>query len=175
MRLRPATLADLPVLHAWDRNAHVIASGGDDDVFDWEHEVPREVFWREILIAEADGRAIGVMVVIDPAEEETHYWGDCEPGLRAIDIWIGDERDLGRGYGTQMMRLALDRCFEAPAVNAVLIDPLARNTAAHRFYERLGFRRIERRIFGTDDCYVYRITRAEWHDARAHLQHRGSD
>jgi RimJ/RimL family protein N-acetyltransferase len=54
--------------------------------------------------------------------------------MRAIDIWIGEESDLGRGYGTEMMRLALDRCFADQAVKAVLLDPLTRNTRAHRFY-----------------------------------------
>jgi aminoglycoside 6'-N-acetyltransferase len=162
MKLRPATLADLPLLQHWDRQPHVIAASGADDVFDWENELPREVDWRELLIGEADGRAVGVMQIIDAAREETHYWGDAEPNLRAIDIWIGEARDLGKGYGTQMMRLALDRCFANPAVRAVLIDPLASNTRAHRFYERLGFRPVERRTFGADDGIVYRIEREAW-------------
>jgi len=33
------------------------------------------------------------------------------PNLRAVDIWIGEEGDLGRGHGTIIMRLALARCF----------------------------------------------------------------
>jgi hypothetical protein len=28
---------------------------------------------------------------------------------------------------------------------------------AHRFYERLGLRFVERRRFGNDDCFVYRL------------------
>ena len=160
MKLRPATLADLPVLHHWDTKPHVIAAGGDDDTIDWARELSREADWQAILIAEADGRAIGVVQIIDPAREETHYWGEAvEPNLRAIDIWIGEEADLGRGYGTAMMRLALARCFDDPAVTAVLVDPLARNEGALRFYQRLGFERVERRRFGADDCYVYRLER----------------
>jgi aminoglycoside 6'-N-acetyltransferase len=61
-----------------------------------------------------------------------------------------------------MMRLALERCFADPAVTAVLVDPLAANTRALRFYERLGFARAERRMFGEDDCYVYRLERQVW-------------
>ncbi len=61
-----------------------------------------------------------------------------------------------------MMRLALERCFADAAVTAVLVDPLAANERAHRFYERFGFKRIERRIFGEDDCFVYRLARADW-------------
>jgi aminoglycoside 6'-N-acetyltransferase len=47
-------------------------------------------------------------------------------------------------------------------VTAVIIDPLAANTRAHRFYERLGFRFVERRGFGDDDCFIYRLERADY-------------
>lgn len=164
MRLRPATLEDLPMLRRWDEQPHVVASDPNDD-WNWEVELAHRADWREMLIAERDGRAIGFLQIIDPAFEETHYWGDVPDGLRAIDIWIGESANLGRGYGTQMMRLALARCFAEPKVSAVLIDPLESNVRAHRFYERLGFRFVERRRFGDDDCFVYRLDRSVY-DAR---------
>ena len=43
------------------------------------------------------------MQIIDPLAEPTHYWGEVEPNLRALDIWIGEKDALGRGYGTAMM------------------------------------------------------------------------
>lgn len=157
--LRPATIGDLDLLRRWDEQPHVVASDPNDD-WGWEAELARSPAWREQWIAEVDGRAVGFLQVIDPALEESHYWGDVPPGLRALDIWIGEEADLGRGYGTAMMRLALARCFADPTVTAVLVDPLAANTRAHRFYERLGFRRVEQRLFGDDECAVYRLERA---------------
>ena len=162
LNLRPATSADLDMLRHWDEQPHVVNADPNDD-WGWEIELDRTPDWREQLIAEIDGRAIGFIQIIDPALEDSHYWGDCEPNLRAIDIWIGEETDLGKGYGTQMMQLALTRCFAEYAVTAVLIDPLASNTRAHRFYERLGFQFVEPRRFGEDDCFVYRLNRADWH------------
>ncbi|WP_372424598.1 GNAT family N-acetyltransferase [Salinarimonas chemoclinalis] len=167
MRLRPATLADLPTLLAWNEDPDVVASTGADDAFDWAGEIPRTVDWREILIFEAQGRPIGVLVSIDPAREESRYWGDCGPGLRALDVWIGASGDRGRGFGTAMMRLALARCFADPSVTAVLLDPLAENVRSCRFYERLGFRAVERRFFGKDDCVVYRLEREAWASPRS--------
>jgi aminoglycoside 6'-N-acetyltransferase len=41
----------------------------------------------------------------------------------------------------------------------VLIDPLASNEGALRFYERLGFEFVEERDFGSDHCRVYRFPR----------------
>jgi aminoglycoside 6'-N-acetyltransferase len=158
MKLRPATPDDAALLCRWDEQPHVLASDPNDD-WDWENELARAPDWREQLMAELDGRPVGFVQIIDPAREESRYWGEAEPDLRAIDIWIGAADDLGRGYGTTMMRLALARCFADPAVRAVLVDPLASNVRSHRFYERLGFRFVERRRFGEDDCFVYRLDR----------------
>lgn len=162
--LRKATAGDAPTLRIWDTAQHVIdatgADGGTD--WNWEVELPREVAWREFLVGEVAGRPVGFVQIIDARDEETHYWGDVATGLRAIDIWLGDAADFGKGFGTAMMQLVLLRCFAETGVTAVLIDPLVSNTKSHRFYERLGFRRVGRQFFGEDDCYVYRLERDEW-------------
>lgn len=159
--LRSATLEDLDLLRHWDEQPHVISADPNDD-WGWEVELGRTPDWRQHLIAEIDGRAIGFIQIIDPAREDSHYWGDVASDLRAIDIWIGEESDLGKGYGTKMMQLAISRCFADPTVTAILVDPLASNTRVHRFYERLGFQLIEFRRFGEDDCLVYRLNRDDF-------------
>lgn len=160
LKLRRATPDDAPLLRRWDEDPEVTASDPNDD-WEWEVELGRDHDWREQLIADVDGRSIGFMQIIDPAREDSHYWGDVPAGLRAIDIWIGEATDRGKGHGTRMMHLALGRCF-APAVTAVLIDPLASNTRSHRFYERLGFKVVGPRRFGNDRCLVYRLDRADY-------------
>lgn len=159
--LRSATIEDLIILREWDEQQHNIDADPNDD-WNWEYELTRTVPWREQLIAELNGRPIGFIQIIDPFEEESRYWGDVPPNLCAIDIWIGEETDLGKGYGTTMMRLALDRCFKKIEVEAVLIDPLKNNMRAIQFYERLGFRFKEERTFGEDECCVYRFDREDW-------------
>lgn len=160
IHLRLATIDDLSLLQYWDKQAHVIAASDDD--WDWENELPYRPEWREQLIAELNGKPIGFIQIIDPALEETHYWGDVPLNLKAIDIWIGEKENLGKGYGTKMMQLAFERCFVSLKVNAILIDPLESNKAAHRFYKRLGFEFIERRNFDGDDCFVFRLDRSTW-------------
>lgn len=153
-----ATRADLELLTFWDTQPHVNKSDPNDD-WNWEIELTRQMPWREQLIAELDNRPIGFIQIIDPKEEETHYWGDVEENMRALDIWIGLATDLGKGYGTRMMKLALDKCFLPSEVNTVLIDPLKSNYRALKFYERLGFQFMEERWFGEDLCRVYQLTR----------------
>ena len=65
-------------------------------------------------------------------------------GTREAERWLQladklletyDQRfgqNLGKGYGTEMMTLALERCFSDASVEAVLIDPLESNVRKKR-------------------------------------------
>ena len=63
--LRAATIDDSYLLKNWDLDEAVGYSGGDDDSYDWDYELPRNVDWREFLIAEVDAVPIGMIVLID--------------------------------------------------------------------------------------------------------------
>ena len=167
--LRAATIADVPMLELWDRDPAVISATTDDPTadkafgdHDWALELLSQTPVSYFLIAELDGRPIGAMQIIDPHAEPTHYWGDIDEHLRAIDIWIGDPAQRGKGYGSKMMRLAHALCFEDPAVTAIVIDPLASNERAIVHYRRLGYTPVGRQRFGDDDCYVHRLERTTW-------------
>lgn len=168
--LRLATAQDAELLERWSKEAHVIAATTDDPDADsafegaiWAEELMSQSEVSYYLIAELSEGPIGALQICDPHLEPTHYWGEIEANLRAVDIWIGPAHALGRGYGEQMMRLAFVRCFSDSAVTAIVIDPLASNLRALKFYERLGFQPSERRVFGgEDDCLVHRLTREEW-------------
>lgn len=173
LSLRPAGAADVPLLAAWARRPHVIRATTDDPAAteawegaDWAEEVAkRELLGAdvyELLIAELDGRPIGMVALQDALREPSHYWGAVDPGVRALDIWIGEPDLLGHGHGTEMMRQAIERVFADPAAESLVIDPLASNTEAIRFYGRLGFVAEGERSFGDDGadrCLVMRLSR----------------
>jgi aminoglycoside 6'-N-acetyltransferase len=170
--LRPATLADVATLERWDHDPDVIAATSDDagagkafGDLDWNVALREQSPVSHYLIAELDGRPIGALQIIDPHGEPEHYWGEIAPNLRAVDIWIGDPADRGRGHGAEMMRLAHEICFADPAVTAIVIDPLASNVRALAFYARLGYEPLGRRRFGDDDCLVLRLAREAWRAA----------
>ena len=163
--LRPARRADIPTLQAWDNEPHVQFSDPsmqDGSGWDWDEEIEAgwEGFWH--FMAELGDEPIGFVQIIDPHIEHSQYWGPTDPGHRAIDIWIGPAEWLGKGYGTQMMQLALDFCFDDPSVHTVLIDPIKDNIRAHRFYQRCGFTPSGLRRFGNDLCLVHTLNRADW-------------
>jgi aminoglycoside 6'-N-acetyltransferase len=175
--LRNATIDDIAMLLEWDEKEHLQGSyGGDPDFNDWNwvYELRRnDLSWRYQLIAqgvenESHTIPIGFVQIIDPLEEESHYWGiDCEPNLRAIDIWIGDERYINRGCGTKIMKQVLQSSFVFGNMNVIgaIIDPMADNYAAHRFYQRLGFVPIGIQYFGPDRCLVHRMNRIDYYNA----------
>jgi aminoglycoside 6'-N-acetyltransferase len=155
---RSATIDDLKTLNDWDEQPHVLDSDPDDD-WNWEVELKREPAWRKQIMAELDSKPLGFIQIIDAAEEETHYWGAVPPGIAAIDIWIGDEKNLGKGYGTVMMQYAIELCFADEHINEILIDPLASNLKVHRFYEKMRFRFVREQEFNGINCFVYSLQR----------------
>jgi aminoglycoside 6'-N-acetyltransferase len=158
--LRAATIDDSYLLKNWDLDEAAEYWGGDDDSYDWDYELPRNVDWREFLIAEVDAVPIGMIVLIDALREESHYWGQDVPADSwAIDIWIGDQEHRSKGYGALMMQQALQRCFVNHGASLVLIDPLQSNHRAIKFYRRVGFTDVGPRQFENDDCLVMSMTR----------------
>jgi aminoglycoside 6'-N-acetyltransferase len=66
LHLCPATIDDIVLLLRWDDKPAVVNSDPNDD-WGWETKLLRSLPWREQLIAEVDGRAIGFVQIIDPA------------------------------------------------------------------------------------------------------------
>jgi aminoglycoside 6'-N-acetyltransferase len=159
VELRPMRVDDVGLLARWDDDPDVAAAlgGRSADWYDWPVELMRNVPWRELLIAEEDGRPIGFVQLIDASEEESHYWVDAEPGTWAMDIWIGSPGDRGRGLGAQAMQAAVARVFEHPGADTIVIDPKVGNRRAIAFYERLGFEPVGERDFDGDSCLVMRL------------------
>ena len=165
IQLRKANITDLKTLEYWDEQEHVMESDPSDG-WNWAVELAIYPEWREQLMAEISGKPIGCIQIIDPAKEESKYWGEIEENKRAIDIWIGEKENLGKGYGTEMMNKALEICFANTEVDEVLIDPLESNKKAIRFYKKIGFEFKERRVFSGDNCAVYSISRNKWQNQR---------
>ena len=165
--IRVAKVLDAELLYRWDEKPHVMAATSNDGStsFDakWEEELLPRSDGTVFFIAEVDNVPIGAVQIINPATEKTHYWGAVASNLRAIDIWIGEESYIGIGYGTRMMKYAIEQCFSSPDVKAILIDPLSNNLRSHVFYQRLGFVFVEHRQFDeTSDCFVFRLDRDKW-------------
>jgi RimJ/RimL family protein N-acetyltransferase len=94
-------------------------------------------------IVRRGGRAIGFLQSYVVLGSGDGWWADeTDPGARGTDQFLAEERDLGRGLGSAMLRAFLAHLFADPAVTVVQTDPDPRNERAIRCYRRAGFRDV---------------------------------
>lgn len=67
------------------------------------------------------------------------------PKKRAtIAVMIGEKTEWGKGYAGEAMKLLMDWCFDELGCEEVNLGVVAKNIAAIRAYEKLGFRETKR-------------------------------
>ncbi len=135
---RAVTKKDAALLKRW------IAS---PDWQDWWDEPDLEV--RQIMehldsdsfepiIVELNGKPVAYVQTHDPHMEEDHPYQDQPFGTLGIDISIGEESDLNKGLGTEILKSLAAILFEEGATR-LIIDPDPDNKRAIRSYEKAGF------------------------------------
>ena len=137
---RDAADADLPFIIALVVEDSVVATG--DDPADAMHADYRNALAsitgdpnERMIVVEEDGEPVGCF--------QLSYL----PGLMRRGMWRGQievvhvaKSHRNRGIGGEMMRWAIERCRERGCAMVQLTSNKKRSDA-HRFYERLGFRR----------------------------------
>jgi aminoglycoside 6'-N-acetyltransferase len=153
--LRAFSKADLPFVASWLRQPHVVRW--------WPPEMTPEAeiekYLRRIvgeqpatmLMVIDDGRPIGwcqwYRWVDFPAEAEAT---GAEPGEVGIDYAVGDPSAVGRGVGTELIRVLLDTIYKTMGRVGVRVAPEAANKASRRVLERNGFELVAVRPIATE-------------------------
>ncbi len=92
----------------------------------------------QLLVARLDGRVVGSVALVLDGDFGEVTAGPAEAAFRMLVV---DPAARGAGVGELLVTTCLDRARAAGKASMVLsTDP--RMTAAHRLYERLGFRRL---------------------------------
>jgi len=137
--LRPATEADLPMLRRWLRTPEVVRWWGDPE----EQAVLLEGDLREPLmvmrIVQLDRMPFAYAQDYDVGSWPQPQFAHLPKGSRAIDAFIGEAGMIGRGHGSQFLRLLAIELRQQGAP-VVAIDPDLDNWRARRAYHRAGFR-----------------------------------
>ena len=68
---------------------------------------------------------------------------ETDPGARGTDQFLAAASELGKGLGTAMIRVFLNRLFADPEVTVVQTDPHPTNLRAIRSYKKAGFQEVE--------------------------------
>ena len=91
----------------------------------------------------ADGSPIGYIQSYTAMGSGEGWWTDeQDPGVRGIDQFLANAGDLGRGFGSRMVRAFVAELFADPEVTKVQTDPSPQNRRAIRAYEKAGFRPV---------------------------------
>lgn len=136
--LRRIERADLPHLRRWLDDPETRALIGEtapitaaqaEAWFDQAAEDPNRAWY---MIETSDGRVIGECGLLRMFPE----WRTTD-----MSIVIGEKDARGQGCGGEVGRLLLDLAFSYMGFHRVAIGVVGFNTAALRFWERLGFKR----------------------------------
>jgi aminoglycoside 6'-N-acetyltransferase len=139
---RPLTLDDLPQVEEWLRREHVARW--------WREPVEQELaeFCAGIegrdptdhYLIVVDGRPIGMIqtyLVSDyPDWDAIVQVGE---GVAGVDLLIGEEEQIGRGLGPQILAQFVREVVTAPGVVATVEEA---NRRSWRAFERAGFRHV---------------------------------
>jgi aminoglycoside 6'-N-acetyltransferase len=142
IEFRPLTEDDLPQLEDWLRTEHV-ARWWRDDINESLAEYRAAIEGRESsdhYVVVADGRAIGMIqtyLVSDyPEWEEVVRVG---PDVAGVDLLIGDQEQIGRGLGPQILAQFVRDVVTASAAVATVDEA---NRRSWRAFEKAGFRYV---------------------------------
>jgi [ribosomal protein S5]-alanine N-acetyltransferase len=113
------------------------------------------------LAVDVDGELAGEIDARCPANA-------FPPGVFEIGIELYADEDRGRGYGTEALRLLVERLFAREGAERVQASTAAENTAMRRVLEKLGFlyegtlRGFMPSDEGREDYVLYAVTPADW-------------
>ena len=159
------TEQDLPLLHDWLQQPHIVEWWGGEAERPSSLAVTRARYLPRTLadegvtpyIAMLGDEPVGYAQSYVALGSGDGWWEDeTDPGVRGIDQSLGRPELLGRGLGTQLVTALVERLFADPAVTRIQTDPAPTNLRAIRCYEKAGFRRL-RSIVTPDGPAEYMI------------------
>lgn len=140
LNVRTATIDDLPmILHLiaddfLGRQRETITDPVSENYIKAFLEIEADPD-NELFVAEFDGAIVGTFQLTYTPSLSFH--GGKRSTVESVRV---DEHLRGQGIGEKMMRFAIERAKEKGCVSMQLTSHNDR-TAAHRFYERLGFKK----------------------------------
>jgi ribosomal protein S18 acetylase RimI-like enzyme len=94
-----------------------------------------------LVVRDGDGTVLGTVALVLDGDFGQVTEADDEAAFRMLAV---DPAVRGRGVGELLVRTCLDRA-RAAGKRRMVLSTAPRMTAAHRLYERLGFRRLPER------------------------------
>ncbi len=152
--LEPIKKSDTPMIVKWRNNQKVRKNFIFQEIFTEE----MHNHWMDTKVAAGDvvqfiirikesGKAIGSVYFrdIDYEKKEAEY-----------GIFIGEDEERGKGYGSEAAKLALEYAFSELKLESVFLRVFADNIAAIHSYESAGFKETQYQKNAVEHDGVYR-------------------
>lgn len=142
VNLRAIKEEDLPLAVEYLNDPEIIMNADDDP------PMPTSIEKQKLWLADYNktkGIKDGVEFAIETKDGK--YIGSC--GTNVIDfknriakvgIFIGPRENLGKGYGSDAMKLLVDFLFKEMNMNKITLNVFGYNKRAVRSYEKCGFK-----------------------------------
>ena len=140
--------ADLPTVHNWLAQPHVVEWWGDpDEQFALVRDDLDHPAMDQFIIA-IDDRPFAYLQCYDPTAWPNNGFGAQPNGTRGMDQFIGEADMINHGHGTALIRSFIERLVKS-GTPRVVTDPDPANARAVRAYEKAGFEKV--RLVDTPD------------------------
>lgn len=153
---------DIPLFKQWAQLPHV------KDVWFIDGYHPLEYFTQKLanntydfpFLILLDQQPIGYIQACDLyayrlfAVKPAGVFTNEAPGTFCMDLFIGDERLLNRGYGTMIVKQFIEKLTTEFKATKILIDPSVDNKRAIRCYEKAGFNAVRIEFDGMTDVQI---------------------
>ena len=134
------TAADLPLLHRWLNEPHVVQWWGEPAAqFDLVSGDLADPAVEQFIVMKNE-TPFAYLQCYDPEAWAVTWIGAQPRNSRCIDQFIGEVDMVGRGHGSSFIRAFVDDLL-LKGIPRILTDPAPDNERAIRAYEKAGFRR----------------------------------
>lgn len=166
LHFRRMTADDLRLMHEWLQREHVRRWWSKHETYEdvAEHYLPSLGGPKptDLYLILLDDREIGFIQTYLAADFPN--WAEHltqTAGVAGVDLFIAGEDLIGKGIGSEALRLfTRDVVFARAATLACIADPDVRNTASVRAFEKAGFRAV-REFFDPSDGEMHALVRLE--------------
>lgn len=136
--------SDFKKIYDWIQQPHVSKWWSDPN--DWSEfklkfQRKLESPYRSCFIIYVDDTAIGY--IQSYAANKFPEWPSEQDGTYGMDLFIGEDDYIGKGYGSRIVAQFVQELFKSPKVERIIINPDINNSAAIKAYERAGFKAVK--------------------------------
>jgi aminoglycoside 6'-N-acetyltransferase len=161
------TEQDIPLWQHWSEKSYV------KEAWFFEGYETKDDIYRKVagngycypFIVEIDDKPIGYIQCCDLyayrnlCENPKGCFTQEDPGTFCLDIFIGEEAYLNKGYGTLIIKQFTDKIINEFNGKLILIDPESSNYRAINCYKKAGFEFVKIENDGTYNWHIMKYTR----------------